>query len=576
MRSNRQSASTLVFGVVLMSFVVFAVGMAGAKPVAAHPAGGLGAEMRSALAAAPLEQRGACARTVEVRGLGAACRTVDGLFRIPGAHGEDLTTHGADAAPVESASYSAASSAAVKAAGPHNVECVGTGSSVKHTTLVYSYPADRVNRSETIRPLLIQEAYRASAFVDSESRSVNAARGFELVFECDSSGVPVVRVAQLPTSSASDTFSSVVADLKAQGFGPRNERSASDRHLVFHDGTVASGAAGTGHLFRDNRASADNASNNGGMFAVEFAWSGTPHWAVLLHEAGHNMGAVQASAPHATQYGHCNDGSDVMCYADGSSDSAYSSSVCATEVFDCRRNDYFHPSPPAGSYLATHWNVAHVNNMYGRQVAIDAIATTTSTTTAPTADTSAPSAVAEVRIVAVAPTIIRLGWNAATDDQGVVGYRVDRYDAAAARWIVLGTTTDRTYAARGLKPLVRYALRVSAVDAAGNRSPFANVTATTSRDSTAPLKVPSVRVAARATAAGTIAWGRTSDNVAVTRYVVERYGAGTWHQIATLAPTARSFRQEGITPGRSYSYRLRARDAAGNVAPASLRTVLAT
>jgi hypothetical protein len=35
--------------------------------------------------------------------------------------------------------------------------------------------------------------------------------------------------------------------------------------------------------------------------------------------------------------------------------------VCPPEgnaLLDCNGDDYFHPSPAAGTYLATHWNVA--------------------------------------------------------------------------------------------------------------------------------------------------------------------------------------------------------------------------
>src|SRR5262249_2201823 len=67
-----------------------------------------------------------------------------------------------------------------------------------------------------------------------------------------------------------------------------------------------------------------------------------------------------------------------------------------------------------------------------------------------------------------------------------------------------------------------------------------------------------------------LSWGAATDNVAVTGYQVERcQGAGcsNFPQIATPAGT--SYNDTGLTAGTSYSYRVRATDAAGNLGPYS-------
>src|ERR1700693_21399 len=66
-----------------------------------------------------------------------------------------------------------------------------------------------------------------------------------------------------------------------------------------------------------------------------------------------------------------------------------------------------------------------------------------------------------------------------------------------------------------------------------------------------------------------LSWTASTDNVGVTGYLVERcLGAGctTFAQIAT--PTSTTYSDTGLTPG-SYSYRVRATDAAGNLSPYS-------
>ena len=51
-----------------------------------------------------------------------------------------------------------------------------------------------------------------------------------------------------------------------------------------------------------------------------------------------------------------------MCYSGAGGTSVYTSSTCQPlmhdERLDCNKNDYFHTSPQAGSYLATRWNTA--------------------------------------------------------------------------------------------------------------------------------------------------------------------------------------------------------------------------
>ena len=69
-----------------------------------------------------------------------------------------------------------------------------------------------------------------------------------------------------------------------------------------------------------------------------------------------------------------------------------------------------------------------------------------------------------------------------------------------------------------------------------------------------------------------LSWGTASDNVGVTGYRVERcQGAGcsNFAQIATTAGTTTSYSDTTASAGTSYSYRVRANDAAANLGPYS-------
>ena len=67
-----------------------------------------------------------------------------------------------------------------------------------------------------------------------------------------------------------------------------------------------------------------------------------------------------------------------------------------------------------------------------------------------------------------------------------------------------------------------------------------------------------------------LAWTVSTDDVAVTSYLVERcQGAGcsSFAQVATSATA--TFGDTGLTASTAYSYRVRATDAAGNLGPYS-------
>jgi hypothetical protein len=87
-----------------------------------------------------------------------------------------------------------------------------------------------------------------------------------------------------------------------------------------------------------------------------------------------------------------------------------------------------------------------------------------------TPDTEAPSTPAELTAHAASSSSIDLTWKAATDNVGVVAYRVYRSDAAS----FVASVTSTTYADTGLAAETKYDYTVRAVDAAGNESSASN------------------------------------------------------------------------------------------------------
>ena len=188
--------------------------------------------------------------------------------------------------------------------------------------------------------------------------------------------------------------------------------------------------------------------------------------------------------------------------------------------------------------------------------------------TTPPPDTTPPSAPAGLTTTVISDTQINLSWTASTDNVGVTGYKVERcLGASCSNFTQIATPTATTFNDTGLAPSTSYSYRVRATDAAGNLSSYsATSTATSSPDTTPPTAPASLTATAASSTQINLSWTASTDDVGVTGYKVERCslaGCSNFAQIAT--PTATSYNNTGLTASTSYSYRVRATDAAGNL-----------
>jgi glucose/arabinose dehydrogenase/chitodextrinase len=183
---------------------------------------------------------------------------------------------------------------------------------------------------------------------------------------------------------------------------------------------------------------------------------------------------------------------------------------------------------------------------------VSALSASASATTPAPPDTTPPSAPTGVSVTPIFETRIDLAWNASTDNVAVTGYRVFRDG------LQIATSTLTSFSNTGLSAGTTYAYTVRAFDAAGNvSSPSATTTATT-LDVTAPSTPTNLTADPVSQSQINLTWTASTDNVAVTGYNVFRDG------IQITITTTNSFADSGLTANTTYSYAVRAFDAANN------------
>jgi chitodextrinase len=172
-------------------------------------------------------------------------------------------------------------------------------------------------------------------------------------------------------------------------------------------------------------------------------------------------------------------------------------------------------------------------------------------------DTQAPSVPTNLTTSNVTSTGLRLTWTASTDNVGVTAYEVYQ-NGTLLNGSVSGTSLDVT----GLTCNAGYGFSVKAKDAAGNTSAASsvlNATTAACADAQAPT-VPTNVVASSVTASGlTLTWAASTDDVGVTAYEVLQNGT-----LINGNATGTSLAVGNLTCGTAYSFKVLAKDAAGN------------
>ncbi|MDQ6419087.1 S8 family serine peptidase [Paenibacillus sp. LHD-117] len=180
--------------------------------------------------------------------------------------------------------------------------------------------------------------------------------------------------------------------------------------------------------------------------------------------------------------------------------------------------------------------------------------------TTSTVDMQAPSTPTNLTSPSKTFNTVNLQWTASTDNVAVTEYNIYKGTVLA------GTSTTTTFQATGLTPNTAYSFTVKAKDAQNNQSQASNsltVTTNASNDVTAPTAPTNLKATTVKPTSVTLSWTASTDNVGVTGYIIYKDGG----QVGTSTST--TFTLTPLISGKTYSFTVKAKDAAGNLSPVS-------
>ena len=191
--------------------------------------------------------------------------------------------------------------------------------------------------------------------------------------------------------------------------------------------------------------------------------------------------------------------------------------------------------------------------------------TASATTPAP------PSQPGTLTATAVSRSEVDLSWGASTGS--VSGYLIERCSGASCTsftQIAAPAGTGTSYKDTSVSPSTSYSYRVRATDTAGDLSPYSNTASATTPAATPPSQPGTLTATAVSSGEVDLSWGASTGSVS--GYLIERCSGASctsFTQIAAPAGTGTSYKDTSVSPSTSYSYRVRATDAAGDLSPYS-------
>ncbi|MGW7008768.1 RICIN domain-containing protein, partial [Streptomyces sp. NPDC054933] len=315
------------------------------------------------------------------------------------------------------------------------VVCDGDGITGNRVQVLYVH-APGQDRYAQYLPSFKKWAADTDVIYNASAQETGGTRHVRFVTESDCT-VSVLDV-ELSASTLQE-FGATNDALAAQGFNRRDRK-----YMIFADAQVY---CGIGTFNGDERPGQDNTSNFGPSYGRtdNGCWSG----ATAAHELGHNLGAVNNSAPDSSKGGHCTDTNDLMCY----SDYPYYPQmhvVCADPVYaerlDCRHDDYFNTDPKTGSYLSTHWNVA--NNQF--LIGANGTGPNPNPSPTPSPTSTSTSTGPDAAVSQVTQNSATVSWQAVSSAAGyeilLNGHSLGTVRSTVARVVYLRPDTDYTLA----------------------------------------------------------------------------------------------------------------------------------
>jgi hypothetical protein len=427
----------------------------------------------------------------------------------------DATAAAADTPPA--AARTPEQAAAGQGPAGQTVQCDGDGTTGNRVQVVYVHAPGK-DRYAQYLPSFRKWAADADLIYSQSAEDTGGVRHIRYVTAADCT--PTVLNIELPASALSE-FSATNRALAAKGLDRRDRK-----YMIFADTQVY---CGIGTFAGDERPGQNNISN----FGPSYGRTDTGCWGghTAAHELGHNLGAVNNSAPNTSRGAHCTDEWDVMCY----SDSPYyprMRTVCQNRDYenrlDCNHDDYFHTDPKPGSYLATHWNIADnqflMRGKGGNRPDPDPSPTPTTGPTKQPTPTGGPTTGPAVTVGQITADSAVMTWPVV---RGAVWYQV-LVDGRATGW-VQGTSARL----HSLKPGTTYSVAVSVRDASGRDSgPGRAASFRTAGSDGGTTTTPGTRYVLRNGASGTAAavWGgHAADGTVLVGAQYNGYAAQQWY-----------------------------------------------